>query len=70
MKKFEVVLTKSYIVRIKAENSENAKRYSELFTGDIQDISSTDDRKRFNFEIEDIDCKMNESFDIKELIHA
>lgn len=66
MKTFEVVLTKSYIVRIKAENEKKAKEYSELFTGDIQDISSIDYRKKFNFEIEDIDCKMNEAFEAQE----
>lgn len=42
MKTFEVILTKSYIVRIKAENEKKAKEYSELFTGDIQDVSSID----------------------------
>jgi uncharacterized protein YceH (UPF0502 family) len=66
MKTFEVVLTKSYIVRIKAENNDRAKEYVELFTGDIQDISSIDYRKRFNFEIEDIDCKINEAFEAQE----
>ena len=67
MKTFEVVLTKSYIVRIKAEDKNKAKVYSELFTGDIQDISSIDYRRKFNFEIEDIDCKINEVFEIQEL---
>ena len=67
MKTFEVVLTKSYIVRIKAEDKNKAQVYSELFTGDIQDISSIDYRRKFNFEIEDIDCKINEVFEIQEL---
>ena len=67
MKTFEVVLTKSYIVRIKAEDRNKAKVYSELFTGDIQDISSIDYRRKFNFEIEDIDCKINEVFEVQEL---
>jgi len=66
MKTFEVVLTKSYIVRIKTENEKKAKEYSELFTGDIQDISSIDYRKKFNFEIEDINCKLNEAFEVQE----
>jgi hypothetical protein len=66
MKTFEVVLTKSYIVRIKAVNEKKAKEYSELFTGDIQNISSITDRKKFNFEIEDIDCKLNEAFEFQE----
>ncbi len=65
MKTFEVVLTKSYIVKIKAEDKKKAKGYSELFTGDIQDISSIDNRRKFNFEIEDIECKINEAFDVQ-----
>ncbi|MEO0129385.1 MAG: hypothetical protein ABIL39_03185 [candidate division WOR-3 bacterium] len=67
MKTFEVILTKSYIVRIKAKDCNKAKEFAELFTGDIQDISSVDDRKRFKFEIENIDCKVNEVFECKEI---
>jgi len=63
MKTFKVVLMKSYIVRIKAENKKKSKEYSELFTGDIKDTSLPEERKKFNFKIEDIDCKINESFD-------
>jgi len=43
-----------------------AKEYSELFTGDIQDISLIDNRRKFNFEIEDIVCKLNEAFEVQE----
>jgi hypothetical protein len=67
MKTFDVVLTKSYIIKIKAENEEKARRYSELFTGDIKDISTEKDRKLFLFEIEDIDCKVNETFEVREV---
>jgi hypothetical protein len=66
MKTFEVILTKSYIVRIKAENKKKAKEYSELFTSGIQDISSVNYRKKFNFKIEDIDCKTNQAFEAQE----
>lgn len=68
MRTFEVILTKSYIVKIKTEDEDKAKEFAELFTGDIQDISSADDRKKFVFEIEDIDCKVNESFESKEIL--
>lgn len=68
MKKFDVILTKSYIVRLKAMDKNKAKEYAELFTGDIQDISSMDDRKRFRFEIVDITCKINEAFEIREIL--
>lgn len=64
MKAFRIVLTKSYIITIKAENEQEAKGNSELFTCDIQDISTEEDRKEFNFEIEDIECTINEAFDV------
>mgnify|MGYP005864593853 CR=1 FL=1 len=38
MKTYDVVLVKSYIVKIKARNEERAKRLSEFFTGDIQSV--------------------------------
>lgn len=66
MKTFEVILAKSYIIRIKAENMKKAKEYSELFTGDIKDISSIEYREKFNFEIEEIDCRLNEAFEVQE----
>lgn len=68
MKTFELILTKSYIIRIKAEDKNKAKEFTELFTGDVKDISSVDDRKKFRFEIEDIDCKVNEAFECKEIL--
>ena len=64
MKTFEVVITKSYTVRIKAEDELKAKEYSEFFTGDIQDISTVNDKKNFKFEIEQIDCKINDAFEV------
>lgn len=67
LRTFEVILTKSYIVKIKAENETKAKRYTEFFTGDIKDISTAEDRKDLLFEIEDIDCKINEAFEAVEL---
>ena len=67
MKTFEVVLTKSYVVRIQAEDELKAKTYAEFYTSDIQDISSSDDKRIHNFKIEDIDCKMNESFEVNEV---
>ena len=67
MKTFEVVLTKSYIIKIKAENENFAKEFSQIYTSDILDLSIGKDRKRDNFEIEDIECKINEVFEIQEI---
>ena len=44
MKMFEVVLMKSYIVTINADNERKAREYAEFFTGDVQDISSAEQR--------------------------
>jgi len=67
MKTFEVVLTKSYVVTIKAENENLAKEYSELFTGDVHDISSVKEKRDLSFKIEDIDCKINEGVEVVEV---
>ncbi len=67
MKAFEVVLGKSYKVIIKAENAEFAREFSQIFTSDVQDLSSHQDREKHKFSIEDIDCKINEVFEVKEI---
>ncbi len=66
MKTFEVLLTKSYIVRIRAEDEHKAKEYSEYFTSDIKNISSTEDELNYNFKIEEIDCKINQAIEANE----
>ncbi len=60
MKTFQVILTKSYVVTVNAENERQAKHAAEFYTSDIYDISSDKDKRIFNFSIEDIECKMNE----------
>ncbi len=67
MKTYDVVLSKSYIIRIKAENKIKAKRFSEIFTGDTKDISTIEDKKNNKFEIETIDCTMNETYETVEV---
>jgi len=67
MKNYDVILTKSYRVRIKAENEHLAKEYSIFYTSDVKDISSDIERKNMNFNIEDIDCKINEVFNVEEV---
>jgi hypothetical protein len=61
MKVFDIVLVKSYLVRIMAEDSESALRFAEFFTGDIQDISTETDREIYKFKIQSIDNKINEA---------
>ncbi len=65
MKTYEVLLTKSYIVTIKADNKDLAKEFAQLYTSDISDISYLKEKEEY-FEIEDIDCKINEVFEVIE----
>lgn len=66
MKSFQVSLTKIYLVNINAESEEDAKRFAEFFTDDIKDISDNNDRQKYKFEIEEIECAMNEAVEAKE----
>lgn len=67
MKSYQVVLTKSYLVIINADTEEQARRASEFYTSDIQDISSEEDRKLENFIIEEIESSVNEAIDCWEI---
>lgn len=67
MKTYQVVLAKSYAVTIKAGSAQKAKRLAEFYTDDIKDISAQEDRKKFNFSIEKIECGMNESLEAEEM---
>jgi len=67
MKTYDVLLTKSYIVRIKAKNRHSAGEFSQVFTSDIKDLSTEQYRGNYKFSIEDIDCKQNDVFEIQEI---
>ncbi len=67
MKTYEVALTKSYIIKIQAENELKAKEFSEFFTNDVQNISTNLDEIKYNFKIENIECKVNEAMEVNEL---
>lgn len=67
MKTYQVVLTKSYVLTVNAEARQKAKRFAEFYTSDIQDISTDEDRGKFNFSIGQIDCGMNESLEAEEI---
>lgn len=67
MKTYQVILAKSYVVTVNAETKEQAKHIAEFYTCDIQDISTNEDRRKFNFSIEEIDCSINESLGAEEI---
>jgi hypothetical protein len=68
MKKFEVSLTRSYIVTICAENKQQARIFSEFYLGDCPDLSKLKDQKEQYFKINDIEMAFNEAFEAKEII--
>ena len=67
MKTFEVLLTKSYILKIKEEDETSAKKMSEFFTSDIKDISTSTEKKIHKFKIGNIECKYNEAIETVEV---
>ncbi len=67
MKKFSVVLSKSYVVNISATTEMQARQFAEFYTGDIKDISSEKDRVEQNFVIGEIECGINESLNVEEV---
>ena len=68
MKKYEVLLARSYIVTICAEHEDQARRYTEFYLGDCPDLSEQKDRKNQKFKIEEIEMTFNEAFESKEII--
>jgi len=67
MKTYQVVLSKSYIVTIKAQSDEQAKRMSEFYTSDIKDLSTSKDRLERGFSIEEIENGVNEALEAEEV---
>lgn len=63
MAKYTVSLTKSYKIEVTAESEEEAMKLTEFFTSDSQDLSSDEDKNKYNFEIHNIECTINQSFD-------
>ena len=64
MKNYKVLLTRSYIVTIYAEDIDQAKSYSEFYLGDFPDLSKPKDRKNQKFKIKEIEMALNEATNI------
>jgi hypothetical protein len=67
MKKYKVLLTRDYVVEIKAKNESEAKECAEFFVSGGLDASTLEDRKRFNFEIDRIKPITNDAFEVEEI---
>lgn len=66
MKSFRVLLTRSFIVRIDAENEKQACNLAEFYLGDCPDLSSFKDRKNEKFKIHSIEMTYNEATEAEE----
>ena len=69
MKKYQVLLTRDYVVEINAKNKKEAKECVEYFVSGVSDVSTLQERKRYNFSIERIKPTINDAFEIEEITH-
>jgi len=67
MKKYEVMLGRSYVVTIYAEHEDQACKYAEFYLGDCPDLSKPKDQRDQKFKIEEIEMTFNEAFESKEI---
>lgn len=66
MKRYKVLLTRDYMVEIKAQNEEEAKECVEFYVSGGLDESTEVDRQKHKFEIERIKPITNDAFEIEE----
>jgi hypothetical protein len=66
MKPYRILLTRSYLVTIKANNENEARSLVEFFTGNCKDESNSKEREKWNFSIENIELIENETDVIEE----
>ena len=67
MKKFKVLLTRSYVVEINADSESEAKECSEFFISGGLDASIENERELYKFEILRIKPVINDAFEVEEL---
>ena len=67
MNKYRVLLTRDYVVEIKALNKDEAKECSEFFVSGGLDASTEKERERYNFEITRIKPIINDAFEVEEM---
>ena len=68
MKKYELLLTRSYIVTVYAQDKDKACKCAEFYLGDCPDLSRPKDRKDQKFKIKEIEMTFNETYEAKEII--
>ena len=61
------MLTRDYIVEIKANNEDDAKECAEFFVSGGLDASTIIDQQKYNFQIERIKPVTNNAFEVEEI---
>jgi len=67
MNTYRVALSRSFFVTIDAQNEHDAKELFEFFVGNPKDLSKQEDRLTHHFNIQEIECVVNEAIDAKKL---
>lgn len=61
MNTYKVALTRIYLVSVKANNVDQALRFSEYYLGNCPDLSSEEEQIKKNFTIDKIEMVYNEA---------
>ena len=67
MKRYEVLLVRSYLVTIDAQDKVQAMNLTELFLGNCPDLSTPADQGNENFMIHDVKMTFNEAIESCEI---
>lgn len=67
MKSYKVSLHRDYIVNIDANSEEEAMRLAEFFIAGEKDTSTPNERKQYNFRINEIEMVTNDAFECGEV---
>jgi hypothetical protein len=60
MKKFNVILSRTYEIEVEGNNIDDVKKYVEFYIGDCKDEATEEDRKECGIKINNINCVWNE----------
>ncbi|MGA9406663.1 MAG: hypothetical protein WBW71_05975 [Bacteroidota bacterium] len=60
-KAFKVLLNRSYVVDVLAENRDEAMQYVEFYIGNPTDISTESEREKHNFKVRNIEMSYNDA---------
>jgi hypothetical protein len=65
MKEFQVALTRTYIVSLRAKTVDEAKMLSEYYLGDLTDLSTENERNEKQFSFDEIEMVYNHATEIE-----